>query len=1418
MEKQITRLLPSQEHEVAGVDMFSVVYQKAPIMSPDLYKVQQGITLQEVADELVHPLHHDKMQVWVNGNMVKDLSYKPTNKDVVHVCLTPQGAVVPVWALVTAAISFVAGFLLFKPSIPDFTRPEVGENKQLSRIRGARNEARAYDVIPVVLGKRQVVPAYQATPYTEIRGEDEWFKMLLCVGYGPMQIENIRIGDAPITNYEHRMAIVDHYQNTSLSALRQIWPADIVQETVNVPLAFEGTRTIVNRATVAQIDRVSVDFFYPRGIYRINESTGREQSRTVAVMHEYQDPTDNEWVIVAHSGNVPSAALPFVFKTVDGVSYIKGYTGLVNSVVRSGSTARQRRSNITYEVPNVSQAINVRSRKVSPQDTPDDTKLQDSVEWSVLRSIRNTSEQQFLNLIGDKVPPRYIDGQPVKVFRPVIIALEIKATDQLNGIIDNLNVDATMCVPSDWNVDWRDWTNKTLTPSENPADAYRWLLQGPMNASPLRNARLDLEGMLVWRNRNIQDGWKISSLIDYESTLLKELGQVAFTGRAEFGFIDGRYGVVEKIARYTPVQIFTPKNSRDFSSARTYPEVTDGIKFQFDNREKDYQKDEDIFYDLTIPTNERRGRFTGVDFWGVADRDLAYKHSRFGYYETKLRREVYKLTTDFEGLRATRGDLVRIQNDVIDVGLGSGRIKAITGNQIVIDEMEGLPSEIAETVFWNNSTILFNSDEVFWNNGDDVVVYGFQIRCSNGTISTITATYLGDNTWGTSDPIPVCADVGDLIVYGEAGRETLDCIVDNIEYQNDLVCVLTLINAANEIFELDDDFIPEFESGLTERPDYKVPTPPEFQVGLAGFDIARGLMYVSIGAVPDINEVTGYQLQVRRVSDDPEITLDWVDYEVPQNASQFVVSDVTRGDTYELRARTIGSNRLFSPFTAISTVEVPEGLPAQQIVGVSFDHTLDGTLIKWDQATDADFQYYELRTNVNFSDDVGLVTRTTSNVFNVGYLLGGQTYYVSAKTRFGVYSNTPTQINVSSPVVGTPTSLDIELIRDKTRITWQTPSSSYPIEDYDVRKNTPQTGTGLENSILLTTIKTTLFEIASEEAGEYVYWVRAKDIAGNISDYVTNQVHILSPSTPTGLVATGLFRSVQLNWDQPTYFGHDFTEIYRSLTNDIGDAVKVGDTTGNYFVDAVDGGDTFYYFIRNISVTGTPSNFSASASVTTPANADVLKQDLLNQIGYDQFDVASGVFPVRLVTELPELPNPLYPVGAIVSLAPHGELFNSTGTTWEGVIADIEDGSITTTKIADDAITTPKIFANAITAGKIAAGAVIADKIGANAVTTDKLDANAVTVEKIVAGAVTADKLDVTELSAITGNMGILTAGKIESQQVDSKNKPLVELDLDNANFSLRSAATGGRLEITDERIDVYDANNVLRVRLGRLD
>ena len=74
----------------------------------------------------------------------------------------------------------------------------------------------------------------------------------------------------------------------------------------------------------------------------------------------------------------------------------------------------------------------------------------------------------------------------------------------------------------------------------------------------------------------------------------------------------------------------------------------------------------------------------------------------------------------------------------------------------------------------------------------------------------------------------------------------------------------------------------------------------------------------------------------------------------------------------------------------------------------------------------------------------------------------------------------------------------------------------------------------------------------------------------------------------------------------------------------------------------------------------------------------------------------------------------------------------------------------------------------------------------ANSVSAKKIQASSISSDKLQADSVTADKLKVNSLDAITATIG-----------------------------TLRTKTSGARVEISDNLIQVFDDNNVLRVRLG---
>lgn len=73
------------------------------------------------------------------------------------------------------------------------------------------------------------------------------------------------------------------------------------------------------------------------------------------------------------------------------------------------------------------------------------------------------------------------------------------------------------------------------------------------------------------------------------------------------------------------------------------------------------------------------------------------------------------------------------------------------------------------------------------------------------------------------------------------------------------------------------------------------------------------------------------------------------------------------------------------------------------------------------------------------------------------------------------------------------------------------------------------------------------------------------------------------PPSPQNLEASGALANIILTWDEPNYKNHAYCEIWRSSTNNIGSAIRVGMAPGSIYADNVGGGFTYYYWARFVS-------------------------------------------------------------------------------------------------------------------------------------------------------------------------------------------------------------------------------------------
>ena len=301
------------------------------------------------------------------------------------------------------------------------------------------------------------------------------------------------------------------------------------------------------------------------------------------------------------------------------------------------------------------------------------------------------------------------------------------------------------------------------------------------------------------------------------------------------------------------------------------------------------------------------------------------------------------------------------------------------------------------------------------------------------------------------------------------------------------------------------------------------------------------------------------------------------------------------------------------------------------------------------------------------------------------------------------------------------------------------------------------------------------------------YWVRSRDLSGNLSAYVgpvsATTSLLVADDIQNGILSTAKFAA-----------GITPVEIVSSLP-----------TTGNF-----EG--------RMVFLTTDDKLYRWTGTAWTAA---VPAADVTGALAAANFP--SDLRPVEIVTALPTTGNF---AGRTVFLTTDSKIYRWTGSAWtaavaatdiNGTLADAQiaalaaskitgqltsaqiaaleaaklTGQITTTQISDNAISTPKIAAGAVTTNALAANAVTANTIAANAITSGKIAAGAVETAALAAGSVVADKLAAASV----------TAGKIAANAVEASTIAANAITSDKIQAGAVSAAAIAANAISADKI-----------------
>lgn len=504
-------------------------------------------------------------------------------------------------SLVGAAVSAMTP----QPKMPSMVQQSIdvaaGASPTYS-IGAQGNSARLEQPIPVHYGRHIAYPDFGATPYQEYSDNDQYLYQLFVIGQGSYDVEEIRIEDTAIQNFDGVTTEV-----VGPGALVTLFPSAVVQADSVTGVELGAAGPFIVGAAGEMANYIGVDLGCPNGLYYAND-TGGLNGQSVTVRFEAQ--------------------------AVDEFGEPVGSWFTLGTETISGATNTAIRRSYRYAVTPA--RYQVKALRLDAKDTR--SRAAHAVYWGGLRAY---------------LPEETSAGNVTR------LAVRIKATDQLSQQASRkINVTATRKLPT-WHPT-TGWSEPVATRS------IAWAVADICRASygaSMADDRYDLAGLfalhLIWTSR----GDTFDARLDSKMTVGEALTVACRAGRAKWFQQSGQVRFWRDQPQTLPTAIFQPRNIKPGTFSLSYvpavADTSDAIRATyFDER---YWKQRDAV--CAVP-GSAASKPQEINMFGMVQRRQVVDEGMHIAAEGRYRRRIGRLETEAEGYIPRYGDLIGICHDV----------------------------------------------------------------------------------------------------------------------------------------------------------------------------------------------------------------------------------------------------------------------------------------------------------------------------------------------------------------------------------------------------------------------------------------------------------------------------------------------------------------------------------------------------------------------------------------------------------------------------------------------------------------------------------------------------------------------------------------------------------------------------------
>lgn len=700
-------------------------------------------------------------------------------------------------------------------------------------LNASSNNMRYGQPIPRIYGTYKVPPVRILDDYTELSGQDEYLNFLSVIGYGPLEISDLRIGGNPLDNFSG--VTTQMTQGWEAGEETDLTPKVVYQSSFQVKLTgrdsngnvTDADTWWVTRSLDEEVDRLSLDLQAPQGLYKMDDNA-KKHALNVVVQAQIR-PQGGEWLELASRVDIPAQTVTFdeasdffgyvvmqngaislskerkgvvlgtlnpVFvlmgkdmfqplealaeyhfsyeKAGNSITFRGGWYEFVGELTLEGNAAEPSmavRSSYSWDVrPLGHQKYDVRVRLKEAEST--DSKYMQAVYFTALRGFDNNAATD-----NGKLPLAKL-------------AMRIKASNQLSGSLPVVTCLATSII-RDW--DGSAWVKRA---TRNPASAFLDVLTGVANERRKSDDQIDWQSLQEWHEWCNKYGYTCDLVFDQQTSVWDALAQIAAVGRGSAALMGGLWGAVwSRRQDGAPKGHITARNSRDFSSRKTYREPIHGLHVTFNDAENDY---EETVIDVYAPGYNRNNAslFEGIDLAGITNRKQAAYMGQFRLNQLLYLPEEYSVTMPLEYMRLRKADKVRVVRPEVLYGIGAA---------ILVDWEEDASGAVT-ALRWD-SQLPMNAGER----------YMAVVRLSSGEEFAVTGTSEDGLNFVLDIPAVPTFELKamNLVMVGtvqEVGRE---CLVVEVKPQGNLTATVTMQDYIPELYENDGGSVPPYDAHTT---------------------------------------------------------------------------------------------------------------------------------------------------------------------------------------------------------------------------------------------------------------------------------------------------------------------------------------------------------------------------------------------------------------------------------------------------------------------------------------------------------------------------------------------------------------------------------------------------------------------------